>query len=279
MKDSKTILKRHLFLTLAVQALFVIVIALPPLDPYRNKLAELTSFPTSAFWLPLLALLLVINVFIFRRLTLHFVKPLQDLYNQTKLSTTSIAFKKKSMNFEEDHLKHFIESQTLKSADLENEVTRMETEVERISQLAETSPDEIEALHAKAKAAADEIEKYSSKLADEQANSATLQKEVIELRKQIKFRNRELETLRGEAKMRMEMSETTPLSSILVERLKTPLSLVNNLAWRLAKSWDNTPPAQIREGLEEISRQSEEQLELLKRYEHEARDDRERDAL
>lgn len=279
MKDSKTILNGHLFLSIALQALIVVLLALPPLEPWREKASELTTLPSTAFWIPLLGLMLVANVLIFRRVGKHFVEPFQSLYGQTKLGSSSIAFKKKSMNLEEDHLKHFIESQSLKSADLELEVGRMESEVERISQLANVSPDEIDALRAELKAAAVEKESVANKLISEQANAANLQKEIVTLRRELKQHKHELLTLQSETQQNAETTQENPLSSILVERLKTPLSLINNLAWRLAKSWADTPPAQIREGLEEITRHSEEQLELLKQYDSKSGNTGERKAL
>ena len=279
MKDSKTILRGYLIFTLALHTLIVLLIALPTLDTYRSKISDLSGLPSSAFWIPLLGLLLLTNFFVFRRLGVEFVEPFRELLNQTKLGSSTIAFKKKSMNSEEDHLKHFIESLTLRSADLEQEVAHMEAEVERIGALANTSPQEIEALNAKLKAAAAENEAFASKLASEQSNAATLQKEILSLRRELKQRNRQLETLQGEAKPQTDSTETAPLSSILVERLKTPLNLINNLAWRLSKSWDETPPAKIREGLDEISKHSEEQLELLKRFENGSSGKTEREAL
>ncbi|MBK1877776.1 hypothetical protein [Pelagicoccus mobilis] len=282
MKDSKTILNRHLWLSLSLQVLIIILIALPPLEPYRTKISEVTNLPSSAFWIPLLALLLGANILLFRHLSSHLVLPFQDLFKQTKLGSSSIAFKKKSMNTEEDHLKHFIESQTLRSSELEQEVARMESEVDRINELAKISPEEIDSLQTKLRAAAIEKDEFATKLVAEQTNAAKLEKEILSLRRDLKRTNRELESLQNEESSRSfeaQVPAASPLSSILVEKLKTPLSLINNLAWRLAKSWADTPPAKIREGLQEITRHSEEQLELLKRYESETRGSEERDAL
>ncbi|EDY84368.1 hypothetical protein VDG1235_3999 [Verrucomicrobiia bacterium DG1235] len=279
MKDSKTILKRHLILSLTLQALIVTLIALPPLEVYRAKIAEIIQLPAGVFWIPFLALLLAGNAIVFRRLNKRLVHPLQELVHQTKLGAASIAFKKKSMNTEEDNLKHFIESQALRSTDLEQEVTRMEGEVERISELAAISPEEIDKLHAKLKAAAEETETYANQFKSEQKLAESLEKQIAELKKELKQRNREIETLHEDAREQSAEYRGAPLSSILVEKLKTPLSLINNLSWRLAKSWADTPPAQIREGLEEISKQSEEQLELLKKYHVEDDSQTSRDAL
>lgn len=282
MKDSKTILNRHLWLSLSLQILIVILIALPPLEPYRVKLSEATTLPISAFWIPLLALLLGANVLLFKQLSSHFVLPFQDLFKQTKLGSSSIAFKKKSMNFEEDHLKHFIESQALRSSELVQEVARMEAEVERVNELAAISPEEIDTLQNKLRAIAGENEEFSNKLVEEQANTTKLEKEILALRRELKRTNRELETIQNQERSHSfdsQAATSSPLSSILVEKLKTPLSLINNLAWRLAKSWADTSPAKIREGLQEITRHSEEQLEVLRRYENEMQSGEERDAL
>lgn len=277
MKDSKTILKRHLALCLTLQALIVVLIALPSLDPYRAKLAELTTLPTSAFWIPLLGLLLVANILVIRRVSRTLVSPLQDLVHQTKLGTASIAFKKKSMNAEEDHLKHYIESQALRSADLEQEVVRMENEVERITELAAVSPEEFERLQDKLKAAHQAADSHASQISAEQKKAEDLEKQISDLRRELKQANRELESLQSE-NQEATQAQAGSISSILVEKLNTPLNLINNLAWRLAKSWADTPPNKIREGLEEISRQSEEQLELLKKYHVEEDTQQNRDA-
>ncbi len=269
MKTSKSILARHAFLIQSLQVLVVLLIALPPLAPYRQQLSELTHLPASAFWIPLLGILLLLNLALFRHIGSCLVEPTEELVNQTKLGTAGIAFKKKSKNFEEDHLKHFIESQALRSEDLETEVARMEGEVERIMELSKVSPEEFEALQRQLKSTVEAKEKSDSQIIAEQSKVAQLEKDLLLLQRELKQANRELENARAEADQSLHASDHAPLSSILVERLKTPLSLINNLSWRLAKSWAETPPSQVREGLEEITRQSEEQLELLKKYERE----------
>ncbi len=278
MKPSKSILARHALLIQTLQILIVVIIALPPLDPYRQQLADLAKLPVSAFWIPLLAILVLANLFVFRRIGAHLVVPTEELVNQTKLGSASIAFRKKSKNAEEDHLKHFIESQALRSADLEQEITRMEGEVERISEISKIAPDEYDELQDKLKATTEAKEKSESEVIAEKANVARLEKELLLLRRELKHANRELDTIRDENSQAPHPADHAPLSSILVEKLKTPLSLINNLSWRLAKSWADTPPAQIREGLEEISRHSEEQLTLLKNYQHEEEQEQRRDA-
>ncbi|MDQ8181179.1 hypothetical protein [Pelagicoccus sp. SDUM812005] len=278
MKTSKSILARHALLIQTLQVLIVVAIALPPLEPYRQQLSELIQLPVSALWIPLLGLLLVLNFLLFRRIGSHLVEPTEELVNQTKLGTASIAFKKKSKNFEEDHLKHFIESQALRSADLENEVSRMEGEIERITELSKVTPDEFDALQGQLKAVTEAKEKSDSQVIAEQSAVAKLEKELLLLRRELKQANRELETALEESDQQLRTGSHAPLSSILVERLKTPLSLINNLSWRLAKSWAETPPSQVREGLEQITRHSQEQLELLKKYEAEENENAQRDA-
>lgn len=280
MKSSKTILTRHLVLGVLLQVLVVLLIALPALEPYRIQAAELSGIPRSALWIPLLGILVVAHLFMLRRLLTHVVHPVQELVHQTRLGSASFAFKKKSMNSEEDHLKHFIESHSLKYAEMEQEVTRMENEVERISELAKTPPEEIDALRQNLDKATRKAEDQVGKLAAEQKRANDLERDMESLRRDLKRRGRELESLREELSEQSSDGEDAPLHSILAERLRNPLNLINNLSWRLAKSWADTPPSQIREGLEEISRQSEEQLELLKKYQVEKRPTgAERDAL
>lgn len=266
MKTSKSILARHALLIQSLQVFVILIIALPPLEPYRQQVAELTRIPVSAFWIPILGILLIVNFLLFRRIGSRLVEPAEELVNQTKLGTASIAFKKKSKNSEEDHLKHFIESQALRSADLETEIARIEGEIERVTELSNVKPEEFEALSDKLKATSEAKERSDSQVIAEQSKVATLEKDLLLLRRELKRANRDLETFREEGELPLPDTHA-PLSSILVEKLKTPLSLVNNLAWRLSKSWAESPPEQVDEGLEEIIRQSGEQLELLKKYE------------
>lgn len=279
MKESKTILARHSLLILTFQVLIVILVALPPLEPYRQQLAEIIHFPVSAFWIPLLAILTIVNLIALRRIRANLVRPLEDLVAQSKQGTVSIAFKNKSRNLEEDHLKHFIESQSLRSSDLELEVTRMEHEVESMIELTSVSPEEVESLRSKVAEAETQKEELSSEVVSEQTKAAKLENDLIAMRRELKQAKRELETLRNEAETETNIGDLPPLTSILVEKLKTPLSLINNLAWRLSKSWADTPPAKVREGLEEISKHSEEQLALLKKYQVEETSEEERGAL
>lgn len=289
MKESKAILTRHLVLSLILQALAVIIIALPPLEPYRVQVANLTQIPVSALWIPILGIFLIINYFILRRIGQFLVAPSEELVNQTKLGASSFAFKKKSKNAEEDHLKHFIESICVRSVGLEQELNRMENEIERMNDAAKISPDEIDQLRGKVDKAEAKSVESAKLLATEQERSTRLEKELAASKRELKHALRELEEIRDDfdnrsaktTKQELEVVSAGEPTSILVERLRNPLNLINNLSWRLAKSWADTPPSQIREGLQEICKQSEEQLELLKKYRVTERsdDEEERDAL
>lgn len=249
-----------------MQVLIVVLIALPALAEYRQRAAELLRIPLSAIWIPLLAILLIVDFIILKRLHTYIGNPLRHLVKQTKLGSASFAFKKKSMNFEEDHLKHFIESQALKVNEMEQEVNRMEVEVDRAVSVSKVSPEELDALEQKLEKATLALEGQLKQLADSDNARTQLEREVESLKRSLKEANRELDALKREATAREEEGEEASFSSILVEKLKDPLTLINNLSWRLAKAWADTPMTQMREGLEEISKQSEEQLELLKKY-------------
>lgn len=283
MKESKTILNQRIALSLLLQIAVVVAIALPELEPYRDQVSELTSFSKTLFWIPLLGLLFLLQLVILTGIGKKIVAPLEELVNQTKLGAKSIAFQKKSKNFEEDHLKHFIESQALRAIDLEAEVNRVELELERISQVAKTPPEEIDAMRKQIETADQAESELKEKIEEEKSKAVELDKKIADLRRQLKATKLELETIlfnqkkagfeSGETKesaapAQVEVAEEdeTPLPTNLIDRMLTPLNLINNLSWRLAKSWEETPPAKIREGLEEISKQSEDQIDLLKEY-------------
>ncbi|MDQ8184887.1 hypothetical protein [Pelagicoccus sp. SDUM812002] len=283
MKESKYILNQRIALSFFLQAAIVTLIALPELDPYRAQLSELSTLPEKYFWIPLLILMLLLQMPILSGIGTKVVDPLEELVNQTKLGANSIAFKKKSQNSEEDHLKHFIESQALRAIDLEAEVNRLEGEIERINQVAETPPEEIDEMREKIAKADQTKAALQNTIAEEKSKTEEQEKRGNELRRQLKATKLELETvLFNQRRSRMEPaeleSEVLPSESVqptefdetlptsLVEKLLTPLNLIHNLSWRLAKAWAETPPAQIREGLEEISMQSENQIALLKQH-------------
>lgn len=266
MKKSKTILTQHFLLIATLQVLILLVANLPHLDPYRQKLADSSSIPIAVFWVLALAVLLIGTQLIQRRLGSRLVEPLEELVNQTKLGAASIAFKKKSKNTEEDHLKHFIESQAFRSEELEQEVGRMEGEVERIMANSQVSPEELESLRDQLQTKEHFTQNLATQLEFEQSKGAKLEKELLQLRRDLLHRNRELDELRETSGVASGSDHSLTISSDLVENLATPLKLINNLSWRLAKSWDETTPAQIREGLEELCKQSEEPLKLLKLY-------------
>lgn len=283
MKESKTILNQRIALSLLLQIAVVVIIALPELEPYRDQISEQTSFSKTLFWIPLLGLLFLLQLMILSGIGKKIVAPLEELVNQTKLGAKSIAFQKKSKNLEEDHLKHFIESQALRAIDLEAEVNRVELELERISQVAKTPPEEIDAMRAQIETADQAKADLKEKIEEEKANTAEIDKKMQELRRQLKAKKLELETVlfnqkkagfeavesnevETQTETETQVDDDSPLPTSLIDRLLTPLNLINNLSWRLAKSWEETPPAKIREGLEEISKQSEDQIELLKQH-------------
>lgn len=274
-------------LSLGLNTAAILLISLPPLASTREQLSTGTGIPGSTLWIPVLAITLVANYLIFKRIGKRLVVPSEELVSQTKLAASSFAFKKKSMNAEEDHLKHFIESICLRSVELEQEVNRMENEVERISESTSITPDDIDALNDKVTNAEEKFVASSKELANEQERSARLEKELSEAIRERKRALRDLETLREDLENAapppppevIASNEESEPTSLLVERLRNPLNLINNLSWRLARSWADTPPSQVREGLEEICKQSEEQLELLKKYRSTSDEDSERDAL
>ena len=269
MKDSKSLLARHFALSILLQILAVVVIALPPLADARAAAAQALRMPPTALWIPILGLLILGNALLMRRLGTFIVEPLVHLVNQTKLGASTFAFKKKSMNAEEDTLKHFIEAQALRHAEMEQEVIRMEEVAQRAEEVSRITPLQLAEIEGKLEAAAIKADKNRQHISNLEKAKADLERQVDELKRELKHRYRELEDLREGSSLRpapAERADGGSLSSLLAERLKGPLSLISNLSWRLSKSWAELPPAQIRDGLQEISQHAEEQLEVLKKY-------------
>ncbi|MDQ8201373.1 hypothetical protein [Pelagicoccus sp. SDUM812003] len=268
MKKSHSILVNHLQIGLVAKAALFAFAALPQLQETRELLSSQIHVPADLLWILALVAIVAIDLGLLKRLKTRLVSPLEHLVDQTKLGANTFAFKKKSMNKEEDHLKHFIESHALKLVDLEQEVARMEDEVHKVERYSAFSPSDIEELQAAVKDAQEATREAEKQIASLESRAESLETEKKELRKELKASLRELEDLQNSlAKRSAKSGETADLSSVLIEKLRDPLALISNLSWRLSKSWDDTPPARIREGLDEIGRQAEEQLALLKKYE------------
>lgn len=281
MKDSKTILFRHFILSVLLETLAIAAIAMPSLQPARERVAAALHVPQSALWIAALALLVLLNAFLARRLRSHLVEPLVHLVNQTKLGAASFAFKKKSMNTEEDTLKHFIESNSLRFAEMEQEVQRMEELVQRAESVSKLTPDQVAQIEQSRDDALEKAQQTELRLAEAEKELIALERRVDELKRELKTRNRELESIRlgDEAVAAPIGNGAANFAYMLAEKLHNPLSLIANLSWRLAKSWDVTSPIQFRDAMSEINKQSEEQLEMLKKYQRRDNDAEERDAI
>ncbi len=269
MKDSKTILLRYLLLAAALQVAVILFLALQPLEHIRATVADAIRLPAHTLWIPLLVLLVGSDLLILRRLDRLLAKPFQQLVRQTKHGNSNFAFKTRSMNLEEDHLKHFVESLSLRHGEMEQELVRMETELDKAVATSKVSPEQLDQLNAKLEKAGQDSEELLRQIAELEKAKSAVERELGTTRSNLRLRSQELTELQNATMGRSSgTSQDASPSSILIEKLRNPLALISNLAWRLAKSWDETPMAQVREGLEEISKQSQEQLELLKKYQN-----------
>ena len=250
-KDSKTILSQHFLVGVLMQIGAIALITLPALDQYRARAAELLRIPESTFWLIVIGLLIAGNALIARRLHRRVVIPLKDLVKQTRLSQSSFAFKKVSRNAEEDSLKHFIESLTLRQTEMEQEMARMqaETDLEGIRDRELAALDKVEELQREIDSLKQALNESETKLSHANASTDALETE--------------LEALRHAPSMPKATFQPKQIDREVLDRIKTPLILINHLSWKLAKTWADTPLSKMRDGFIEINKQSDAQLEQL----------------
>lgn len=265
MKDSKTIITQHLLSTLFIQVIFVLSIALPQLEPLRTAAEQNLRLPAGTMWIVLFAILFVCTAILLGRLYKRISTPLSQLVEQTKVGTASFAFKTKSMVAEEDFLKHYIEGKALKFAEIEQEILNMQEEIEKVEAISKISPEEHQALSTKIAKIEGEAKELQEQLAEEQQTNAKLTSNLNTTEKALSKTSRVLEQNRLEQNAPTpEPPNQAPITEHL-PRITTTLSLIANLSWRLAKSWAESSPADMRDGFQEINRHSQEQLDALKK--------------
>lgn len=266
MKKIKSILVLDLYLCLILQVAAIVFIALPQLSEIRVATATAIRLPLDLLWAPILGILLIVNLFIIVRAARHVADPINDLAKQTKLTTNSFAFKKRSHSWEEDVLKHYIEAQSVRREEMERDLESLELELEKAQQSLD---------HTVAKA-----EEPGSTRASLEERLAALQEENASLKSRAQASDAttnaaaganapsEMERRANQLYEKMEAalakaSQTSAWSASLLQELKSPVASINTLAKRLNDAWADTTLARLKAGLKEIVDKSEEQLRRL----------------
>ena len=262
MKSSKSLFNQYTTLNILALSGVIVAIELPHLAEYRQFAEQTVRLPEGTLWMPLLGLLVLWNVFVLARLKRNVSAPLDQLVKQTKMSTSSFAFQKKSMIEEEDFLKHFIEGQALKFDEMEQEVQRMQGEVRRIESISNIQPGEYEDLKASLEQKQSELKEVQEQLQTLSSDKSKLEGNLKLTEKALTQSQKDFDAFKYETGQSTGSGVASP-SGDLIERVSTTLSLISNLSWRLSQAWADLPPAEIRDGLKEINQKSAKQLEEL----------------
>lgn len=261
MKHSKSIITQHLVLNLLLQVIIIVAICLPELAPYRALAETTVRLPSGTIWMPLLGILVIANIFSLSRLRKKISVPLQQLVNQTKLGSSTYAFKTKSVIGEVDYMKHFIESRALKFDEIEQEVQRMQNEVEKAESISRIQPAEYERLSKELESAKAETATLKNSLEDQARDRKRLENNLNLTEKALRQSKRDYDELRYEQSSGAS-NDQADLSSLL-ERVTGSLSIINNLSRRLAESWADSTPGEMRDAFKEINNESQTQLDEL----------------
>ncbi len=239
----------------------------PYLEGSRAFIATSLGLDASGIWIPVSLILLIMTCTVLVRLIWLLANPISELAKRSERGQIGgYAFKKKSKSREEDALKHFIDSQSLKANEMEQQVEELEEEINRLNE---------------------EFDAFSGK--DEEQEQT-----IMELRKQLRSANNELETLKedntslesalamernskvgmevekrtGEIYAQMEKamnqraSNTSWMPSVLQE-LKTPITIIKKTSKRLLDSWGEVSFSRLKDDIQEIDTQSDLQISIL----------------
>jgi len=257
---------KGIILTYALLSLFVTAMSglLATFSPLLSE-SGLANAPVERRFAGAIGIMLIVNTLVFLRLKRLLVDPYESLSRQTKLEAAAFAFKQRSSSAEEDQLKHFIEKITLRTVDLRDEINRLESELAQANESVGLPPSQISALRQAAEAARLANGEKEHELTAVKERNIRLGKELERVRERLVQSQLELKRRQLEKPGIGFSGDYKQAGGPALEHLHDPLSLINNLSWRLAKTWTETPPAKVMEGLEEISRLSEELLDLVKR--------------
>ena len=267
MKSIKSIHTRYLLASTAIHSLLILFLALPALDEIRAKIAELGGLTQSSLWIPAIVLIVAVNYVILKLFKRTISEPILHVAKEIELNKPgTYAFKSISENAEEKALKHFVESQSLRTAEMEILIEDLEIERDQAMRELEVALEKTERSAkelVEALASKSDIRETAERL---KAKNTVLKQELETARKQ-KVGN-EVQKRADEIYAQMERAVESAaykkiwLPSVLQE-LKTPAKIIRDLANRIDRSWGDTSLNKLKHEVDEISRQCVSQLKLL----------------
>jgi len=238
----------------------------PPL--IRETIAGLGGLAAEALWIPSIVLVVAVNYTILKIFKRTISEPLLHIAQEIELNKPgSYAFKSTSRNEEEKALKHFVESQSLRS-------TEMETQIDDLENERDHAKKDLEVALEKAARATQELEETLVAKAEIRETAERLKakntvfKQELDTERANKVGN-EVQKRADEIYHQMERAvEAAAYKKIwlpsILEEVKTPAKLISDIATRIERSWDDTPLNKLKIEVEEINRHCDEQLRLLK---------------
>jgi len=266
-KSIQTQLQRAFWLCIALQIAAVAFMTIPQLEAVRANLAGSIGLSSSLLWLPIGALLSLSFLGVLKALSLAVANPMETLAHHARDGELAeIVLEKRSSLYEEDTFKRFFEKQTQKVSDikgrfddLESSLAAANEQVASLASLSERQARELEqsettqhALQVRNKTLAAENEVLESTLETERKSK---------IGREVKMRAEEIYQ-----QMERAVAQASAQSiwiPNLIEQLKTPAALINDLSQRLESTWKQTSIDRLGQEIAEIRRQSDLQRSLL----------------
>lgn len=267
MKTIQTQLKRAFSICIALQIAAIAFMTIPQFEGIRTTLAGSLNLSSSLLWLPIGLLLVIGFIIALKALNLVVAKPIETLARHARDGDSAgFVFQKKSSLDEEAILKRFFEEQTQKTLDAEGQFDGLKQSLaqanDQIGTLASLSERQAREL-AQFEQSQRELRVSNQSLsAENEVLSTTLESErKTKVGREVKMRAQEIY-----AQMERAVAQSSARSiwiPNLIEQLKTPTVLINDLSRRLESSWQQTSLERLGEEIAEIRHQSDLQRTLL----------------
>ncbi|MDQ8181123.1 hypothetical protein [Pelagicoccus sp. SDUM812005] len=264
MKASSSILTVHLAAIVVAQVAALAVLCYSELAEFRTSIEDELGISRDALWIIVGVAIVVFTLLIFRDLKRKVISPIEQIVQETKQGGSSFAFKKRSYTSEEDCLKHYLEGQSLRHAEMEQEVVRMEEEAAKARSVAEVSPEEFWGLREALSKARSRIEEYRKELDLRDKELARADDSLKVSESELRRISIELEELRKREQARLDGShESLSIPRSRLNELQRSLSEICKESRHFKGEWANSTPTAVRDAFSTISARASEQWDAL----------------
>lgn len=268
MTNIRSLITRYSIACASLQIGAIVFMTLPWFEAARASLAASFGISPNGLWAPIALLLVGAMAFASWRLGTLIANPLVSLIRQAESNRLGFAFQQKSKIMEDGRLRHFIESQSARLKELEdqmdgfeNSATQSKEALDKATLEREEGQKELLETKAALSQARAELEKL-------EARNAALAEEIASERRSKVGREVQMRTEEIYAQMSKAV-EASALKKIwlpsALQELRGPISIIQDIAKRLESKWQETSLGRLQEEIATIRQQSESQLELLDR--------------